>query len=204
MVNGFVLQIDPMPTYTLQPILGRVFTKVEVIESRHVKDGSDVRFHHNENSYFAIFHEQDCCEDVDLYDVIGDLDDLVGSPILMAEEVTDQTHPLLEKTDESFTWTFYRFATIKGHVLLRWFGTSNGYYSESMTVGAYTNDELLYKIEDGGIILQGDVTIQDDLLADGVQIAGIRTTRTVGATGTTMTTSTDPPEVYFHRPDTVD
>lgn len=81
-----------------------------------------------------MFHGQDCCEEVWLEDIIGDLDDLVGSPILKAEKRTDENLPPVENSDFSYTWTFYEFATIKGSVTLRWFGTSNGYYSEDVDV----------------------------------------------------------------------
>ena len=73
---------------------------------------------------FHMYYERDCCnESVTIEDIVGDLSDLVGAPILLAEKVT-------YKGD--YTWTFYKFATRKGYVDIRWFGESNGFYSEEV------------------------------------------------------------------------
>lgn len=85
-----------------------------------------------EDSKYALLHYPDCCESVNIEDICGDLQDLVGSPLTMAEVSTNQDDPKSEY-DESWTWTFYRFATTKGYVTIRWYGTSNGYYSEEVS-----------------------------------------------------------------------
>jgi hypothetical protein len=91
-----------------------------------------IEFESTTGERWSMCHVQDCCEGVDIEDVAGDLNDLVGSPILMAEESTNSDNPRSEEyLDESFTWTFYKFATAKGYVTIRWYGSSNGYYSET-------------------------------------------------------------------------
>lgn len=103
--------------------------------------GEEVTFTAEDGRTFRFWHDQDCCESVRVEDVAGDMADLVGSPIVMAEEVSsldgfDEAVEAKSASDyepESYTWTFYKFATAKGYVTIRWFGVSNGYYSESVS-----------------------------------------------------------------------
>jgi hypothetical protein len=95
---------------------------------------SEMIFVSNDNKIFKFLHYQNCCESVSIEDVAGDISDLVGSPIVMAEEVSSENIPDHSDTYyDSSTWTFYKFATMKGSVTVRWLGTSNGYYSESVS-----------------------------------------------------------------------
>ena len=108
----------------VKDLIGETLTSV-------TKDGTErIEFKTKSGKHYSMEHVEDCCEEVYLEDVCGDLEDLVGSPIIQADEDTNSDNP--PEHADSFTWTFYNIATKKGHVTLRWLGESNGYYSESV------------------------------------------------------------------------
>lgn len=100
---------------------------------------TSIQFICADGTRYKLYHEQDCCECVSLEDVCGHLDNLIGTPITMAEEVNNIDFGTPECAD-SYTWTFYKLATIKGYVTLRWLGESNGYYSEGVDFVEVPND----------------------------------------------------------------
>ena len=130
----------------IEELKGKVLTSIENLQDE------ELIFTCEDGSKYRMYHSQDCCEDVSIDDIVGELDDLLNSPILLAEEVvstemTDEQKAEMEDeklkcekegrryygyTDESFTWTFYKLSTIKGDVTIKWYGQSNGYYSESV------------------------------------------------------------------------
>lgn len=115
-------------------------SEIEILKGKTLteitgKAGDDeLIFTDSEGIKYRMWHDQDCCEGVYLESIAGELDDLIGSPILQAEESTSDN--LVDGKPENtdyFTWTFYKLTTKKGYVTLRWLGESNGYYSESVS-----------------------------------------------------------------------
>lgn len=125
-----------------ETLLGRTLTEVKVNDAE-----DEILFTCSDGEQFELYHNQDCCESVSIESIVGDLSDLIGEPLLMAEEVSNSDGDGPEGWDkneyraESYTWTFYKLATRKGYVDIRWFGSSNGYYSESVDF-RNLNDEV--------------------------------------------------------------
>ena len=116
-----------------EQMLGETITKIEK------KDDYAIKFQTADGQVITMQHEQDCCEDVQIEEIFGDLDDLIGSPLVMAEAVENDANEGKNEDDndyhyDSATWTFYKLGTNKGSVTLRWLGVSNGYYSESVNL----------------------------------------------------------------------
>jgi hypothetical protein len=111
-------------------LLGKTLVKIVQF------DNDELEFYTDKGEKYVMFHSQECCESVAIEDIIGDLNDLIGEPLLIAEKVSNHEFTAEEDKltygDELEGWTFYKFATIKGYVDIRWFGSSNGYYSVSV------------------------------------------------------------------------
>ena len=118
----------------IEELLGKTLTKIDVTKGGKWYD--EIVFTTEKGERYKMYHNQDCCESVTIDDIVGDTLDLIGSPITMAEEVSSKENPPSLDPDEyepeSMTWTFYKLATVKGYVTIRWYGTSNGFYSESV------------------------------------------------------------------------
>jgi hypothetical protein len=103
-----------------------------------LQNGSEeVRFELDNGDTLVMRYEPDCCASCCVDDFSGDVADIIGTPIVVAEDRSqdgsDKVGPHGFKED-SATWTFYTIRTHKGTLDIKWFGSSNGYYSESTTL----------------------------------------------------------------------
>lgn len=120
------LEFDKLQGLTLTEIRGEVGTE-------------ELIFICSDNNAYKLHYVEDCCGSCYLEDICGDINDLIGSPILLADEVVggepDGSEEQYTEYD-SHTWSFYKLSTIKGSVTFRWYGSSNGYYSETVSFSA--------------------------------------------------------------------
>lgn len=97
----------------------------------------EINFATVEGKRYRMYHDQDCCESVTVESIKGELTDLIGVRVvsvneeISADKPADAPRPECE--DSSATWTTFTIVTEKGTVVIRWYGTSNGYYSESVS-----------------------------------------------------------------------
>jgi hypothetical protein len=112
-------------------LVGLTFTSVTRGQSDHEYTGGEaIKFVCSDGRKFELFHYQDCCESVYIESIVGELSDLENTPITFADE-SSGANVIPEEDDygDISGWTFYKLATVKGWVDIRWVGSSNGYYS---------------------------------------------------------------------------
>ena len=124
------------PELINQVFSGRTITKVEGLELGETK----IYIYFSENEYIKMYHQQDCCENVDLDDICGNTE-LEGAIFYeLVEKKSDVELEAKEEYEDSWTWTFYTIKTSKGYLDLRWYGSSNGYYGEGVDLGICYED----------------------------------------------------------------
>ncbi len=117
---------EPYKAVPFETLLGETLVAVLGAEV----DSEEVMFMTGTGRKFRMDHCQDCCETVQIVDVTGDIEDLIGPPLLLAEEAVNPGDA--GEYGDTSTWTFYKLSTVKGDVTIRWKGESNGYYSEAV------------------------------------------------------------------------
>ena len=125
-----------MEDYIITEMIGKTITRIE-----EIYDAESLIFFAESGEIYRMYHDQDCCETVYLEDVVGDFKDLLHSPLTVAQSTSNKDDSAKDGDPDSYTWTFYHFATIRGSVHLRWYGFSNGYYSETVSISEITPEE---------------------------------------------------------------
>jgi hypothetical protein len=116
------------PETTLKPLLGEIITKIEGASESSTYVVLDLA----NGKRFGMSHRQDCCECVAVHSVVGEIQNIIDSPVLSALEIEGDPEGVEYTGWESHTFTSFRITTAKGTAEIRWLGESNGYYGESV------------------------------------------------------------------------
>lgn len=117
--------------YDIDKLVGETFVSISGMRKH-----SEAVYIELSNGDIVTMEHPNTFSNVSIDDVCGDVEDLLNTPILKAEVITDTS-------DHKCTWTFYKFMTEKGWVDIRWCGTSNGYYSETCSTYIIKKNETV-------------------------------------------------------------
>lgn len=146
-------------THQFSTLLGMTFDNIVVDPNKeYIEFYTTCTAWGKQKGTFVLTHELDGWEgaEVLLEDITGDLNDLIGEPILRSEEVcsrenlddrdfSEWNYSDKEEDKDSAThiWTFYKLATRKGYVDMRWLGnTCYEHYSEAVFLYFFKEEEL--------------------------------------------------------------
>lgn len=104
-----------------EELTGKTLTKINA-------EKEIVTFTCGDGSEFEMRHQQECCETVCLEDGSG-LEELVGQKVVYAYEASSSGR----FEYGTCRWTFYTIQGERTAATMRWYGESNGYYSEGVS-----------------------------------------------------------------------
>lgn len=110
------------PYNNFASLVGKTIIEIKGMEI----DSEEIIFKFLDGDIYQMYHESDCCEQVYLAEVWGNVKDLINTPIIKADEWIHAKDGDYEGTEE---YTFYNIYTVKGVVTLRWCGLAYGPYS---------------------------------------------------------------------------
>jgi hypothetical protein len=138
--------------FTYDMLIGKVVSRIE-----RLVQSDEVHFYLDSGEVLRMWHYQACCEEVVLESVDTELSEVEGT-IKRFEETT-----LEVSSDEQWTSaTFYNITIGSTMFNMRWYGSSNGYYSESVDLNLYSKEEWNdheNNIRVNGVTLYGKETI---------------------------------------------
>lgn len=126
-----------------------VVEDIELLKNRTIKaivtDHEEfIIFVLGDNGVVMMNHGQNCCETVHIEDIVSDLNNLLDKPLVRAEVKSTGNIDIAGGDEE---WTFYTLATINGYVDIKWYGTSNGYYSTAVYVESKSVETITRYLE---------------------------------------------------------
>lgn len=104
---------------SISEMAGKTLTKIDVIDNEIIK------FIGADGSEFIMLHVQDVALSY-VDDIIGDMNDLIGSPIAIAHKSSGRSGVTENEflINDEYLWTLFHLATDEGWVTFRWFATS--------------------------------------------------------------------------------
>lgn len=111
----------------ISEITGKTLVDVQGLK----KNSKEAVFTFSDGTRYRMYHMDECCEFVSIEDVCGDPEDLIGYISFAYSTTNCECNIPMEGrfVDEKQLWTFYTIQGPLGAVVIRWYGTSNGYYS---------------------------------------------------------------------------
>ncbi len=129
-------------------LVGLTLTSVHKFSGTETPD--EIEFFADDGRRFRLYQNDDNAK-VWVEDIVGSFNDLIGSPIILAEERSNTLGGTDTLADPfSQTWTFYEIATLHGSVTIRWCGEGNGYYSERVDFAELLPDDGSNHLEFSG------------------------------------------------------